>query len=655
MKKSFLFIIYLIASLSGLSSSTDIVCDYSVTRFTVIGDVYRCSIKDNPNILTKESAKVNILRGSHWDSKSNDDVLGFVAFGITMQYFPTGLDKYFKNIKAIYIQSCQLKEIHQSDLKQFPNLISLSFYFNSIKSIEAGLFDFNPNLQLIAFLEQQIVRIDPNVFDHLNNLESFYFHLVPCVNQYIENSREEVKAAIQIVKEKCSMIYDSCTINSNYGHSSPSYEGLKDIYLCYIISDPKITSKDLADSCGISGTHATSKTNAHVHGFYAKSKTINYFPHILSKKYQNLKMITFQDCKMKEVHQSDLKPFPNLVHFNVKLNEIEVIEQGLFDFNLNLEYISFSQNNIVHIDSNVFDSLSKLRWFFMDPDSCLTNSNSVSDSIEQVVEVIKIVKSNCTNSEFLSLDAQLKNLEIESKEPNFDEFASQMESFIRVYKNSRLSKVRTLNDQFQALLNSEECPNCHQMIKLIALDKKVSKIDENLSVNQKIILNKFEDLSLTKCGLDAVELKATLSITLDSLKSLVIDQESKLDQIQNTQNQLNDNSQTEVKFDDLRASQDSSLSVLTSKLNELKNNIKESQINDNSDDKISALRFKDHFIDFEGKIDEKLERIEKKLTTKVDKMSTNLDEKVKGLESRLMKIFEEILEEKLQKLVKLMK
>ncbi|KAL7011515.1 hypothetical protein ACKWTF_014299 [Chironomus riparius] len=206
MKKSFLFIIYLIASLSGLSSSTDIVCDYSVTRFTVIGDGYRCSIKDNPNILTKESAKVNILSGSHWDSKSNDDVLGFVAFGITMQFFPSGLDKYFKNIKAIYIQSCQLKEIHQSDLKQFPKLISLSFYFNSIKSIEAGLFDFNPNLQLIAFLEQQIVRIDPNVFDHLGKLESFYFHLVPCVNQYIENSREEVEAAIQIVKEKCSVI-----------------------------------------------------------------------------------------------------------------------------------------------------------------------------------------------------------------------------------------------------------------------------------------------------------------------------------------------------------------------------------------------------------------------------------------------------------------
>ncbi|KAL7011514.1 hypothetical protein ACKWTF_014298 [Chironomus riparius] len=446
---------------------------------------------------------------------------------------------------------------------------------------------------------------------------------------------------------------DSCTIYSNFGHSSPSYEGLKDIYLCYIISDPQITSKDLADSCGISGTHATSKTNAHVHGFYAKSKTIHYFPRILSKNYQNLKMITFQDCKMKEVHQLDLKPFPNLVHFSVKLNEIEVIEQGLFDFNLNLEYISFLQNNIVHIDSNVFDSLIKLRWFFMDPDSCLTNSKSVSDTKEQVVEVIKIVKSNCTNSEFLSLDAQLKNLEIESKEPNFDEFASQMESFIRVYKNSRLSKTRTLNDQFQALLNSKECPNCHQMIKLTALDKKISKIDENLSVNQKIILNKFENLSLTKCGLDPVdELKATLSITLDSLKSLVIDQESKLDQIQNTQNQLNDNSRVEVKFDDLRASQDLFLSVLTSKLNELKNNIKATEINENSDDKTSALRFKDHFIDFEGKIDEKLERIEKELTTKLDKMSTNLDEKVKGLESRLMIIWEEILEEKLQKLVK---
>jgi len=169
-----------------------------------VGSIYRCEVSNNPIILTEESAQINSISGSHQASKGNDDVLGIYAVSKTIQFFPKGLDKFFKNIKAFYIESWQLKEIHQSDLKVFPNLVYLYLYGNAIEVIEEGLFDFNPNLEVFGFNEPKIIHIDPNVFDHLNKLRYFLFSSVSCVKQDIYNSKEKVQEAIKVVKSNCS-------------------------------------------------------------------------------------------------------------------------------------------------------------------------------------------------------------------------------------------------------------------------------------------------------------------------------------------------------------------------------------------------------------------------------------------------------------------
>ena len=112
----------------------------------VVGNIYYCFVDNNPNILTQESAQIREIRGSHGSSKTNDDVLGFYAVSKTIQYFPQGLEKFFKNLKVIFIGSCQLKEIHQADLKPFANLVIFYLNGNPIEVIEEGFFDFNPNL-----------------------------------------------------------------------------------------------------------------------------------------------------------------------------------------------------------------------------------------------------------------------------------------------------------------------------------------------------------------------------------------------------------------------------------------------------------------------------------------------------------------------------
>jgi len=166
-----------------------------------VGEIYRCKVKNNPNIIAEESTDIS---GVHQSSKSNDDVLGIYAAFKTIQIFPKGLEFVFKNLKVIWIESCELREIHQSDLMFLPKLVHLTLIRNEIEVIEEGLFDFNPNLKLVWLYEAKIIHIDPNVFDHLNELSDLNLEPVPCVGQNIWNSRPKVIEAIKVIKSNCS-------------------------------------------------------------------------------------------------------------------------------------------------------------------------------------------------------------------------------------------------------------------------------------------------------------------------------------------------------------------------------------------------------------------------------------------------------------------
>jgi len=196
--------VFLISAFCGSSSSANIKCRYDDSVYSIVGEIYECSFKRVPKNLAEKSVEISNIRGTHKGSKSNDDVTGIYAKDITFHFFPKGLDNFFKNIKLIVIESCELKEIHQADLKPFAKLIYLSLYYNQIEVIEEGLFDFNPNLEFLWFYETKVIHIDPKVFDHLNNLKGFWFYEVPCIHLDVDNSREKVIEAIKIVKLNCT-------------------------------------------------------------------------------------------------------------------------------------------------------------------------------------------------------------------------------------------------------------------------------------------------------------------------------------------------------------------------------------------------------------------------------------------------------------------
>ncbi|XP_070505183.1 uncharacterized protein [Chironomus tepperi] len=454
----------------------------------------------------------------------------------------------------------------------------------------------------------------------------------------------------------------STNIECNYGIGL-GYSVVGDIYRCNVNNNPNIISEESAQISGVSGTHVNSSySNDDVLGFRADSKIIEVFPSGLDKIFKNIKVIYISRCQLKEIHQSDLKAFPHLVYFNLYDNKIEIIEEGLFDYNPNLEFVGFDERNIIHIDPNVFDHLNKLRYFWFYRVPCV--AKSIDDSKEKVQSAIKVVKSNCTNADFLSLDTQLKNLESESKTLDSEAFSAKLESFEKSFQNSKFFKFRPLSYKVQnlkAAFNSAQIQKTQILDKLEDLkspqcgpvdDLKVSMDTFQFTMSESISKLGKEISSISPKVTEIQKYQNTVSkeLTLNSgLKNII----GKLEDVKSSQCGL------KSPFIDLKSPQDSIQTSLNSlklatdgqgtKLNEVTD--KFTSLTDkfkSLTDKVESLEsIEPHLIEFEGKMDDKLVRIEKELSNKLHRMSLSFDEKFKGIETRLVKKIEKILEEKL--------
>jgi len=257
----------------------------------------------------------------------------------------------------------------------------------------------------------------------------------------------------------------STNIECDYGMGYHYIDG--EIYRCWVNNNLNIITEESAEISGVSGIHQGSRSNGDVLGFHASYKTMQFFPKGLDKFFKNIKEIGIRQCQLKEIHQSDLKGFPYLVDFELDDNAIEVIEEGLFDFNPDLESVEFFESGIIHIDPNVFDHLNKLSNFFLFSAPCF--GEPLIESSGHIQEIINRVKSNCSNSEFLSLDNQIKNLEIDSKTLNSEDFHTKLEIFEKTFNKSKFSKFRPLSYNFENLKLTPGCPDC------VKLNKKSTK------------------------------------------------------------------------------------------------------------------------------------------------------------------------------------
>lgn len=259
------------------------------------------------------------------------------------------------------------------------------------------------------------------------------------------------------------------------------------VYQCQVAVDPFIKTHDSAQISSVTGRHYHSESNDDVIGFRADNKTIEYFPRGLEKFFKNLQLIEIYYCPIKEIYQADLKSLTNLTYLNIYESDIEVLEQGLFDFNTELIVLGINGNKLIHIDSNVLDNLPKLMHFWFGFVPCF--QENISNSRDRINSGIQKVKSQCTNAEFIIWDQKVKNLENELKLTTFENFGEKIENFEKGFKYSKFSKFRPLKNKIEVLKSNLKCSSCAQTEKIFGLEKKVDGLDNKvtMAVNNIIV------------------------------------------------------------------------------------------------------------------------------------------------------------------------
>jgi len=216
----------------GSSQSVSFECEFYTGSWSTLGPIYRCDVQNYVYITSPDAAQVASISGIHVTGYNNDNVEAFSVGLGQIHYFPRGLNKFFKNLKGIQIYNTGLKEIHQSDLKDFPKLTNIWLGLSDLEIIEENLFEFNPNLEFIYFGSNKISHIDPHVFDKLLKLNNLWLRFNTCINMYAEKNSTAIQNIIRTAQLQCTnLVYSNLEQQVKYLEFESQFldsENLKD-------------------------------------------------------------------------------------------------------------------------------------------------------------------------------------------------------------------------------------------------------------------------------------------------------------------------------------------------------------------------------------------------------------------------------------------
>lgn len=189
------------------------------------------------------------------------------------------------------------------------------------------------------------------------------------------------------------------------------------------------TSDANAVVVGVTKNHLPSKGNDHVDYFRLMYEELGHFPEELENFFPNLIGLRIYKSGLKEVSKEDLRPYPQLKLLALDENEIEVLEENLFEQTPNLQWIYFDDNNIVHIAPKLLGSLSQLQWAYFSGNLCI-DENAINSM--QVHRLTLKMSAKCPPTVDMMIEIfQQSNLEIVTSLKRLESRVGELERWKR--------------------------------------------------------------------------------------------------------------------------------------------------------------------------------------------------------------------------------
>jgi len=429
-----------------------------------------------------------------------------------------------------------------------------------------------------------------------------------------------------------------------------------------------IISPNITKIQSVSTIHNSGKTNDDVIAFHVMSKTTQYFPSNLESFYKNIEVIFVRSSHLKELHSFDLKPFTKLNEIYMDNNDIEILEEGLFKFSLDLKSINLYRNKIYHIHATVFDNLSKLTYLMLSSNKCI--SVDAQGDQTAVRNLISQTKSQCQDSSFISLDNQIKSLKEESKNLNsnsFQTFRGKIENLDSQVKSSKFSNFTSMIITLQDLKNIEKpetttttTPKASDQLDYLKMPDTCSSLNskfDGFSLNFSSVVH--ENLNIAKNAQSSC-INETISYFDEKFSSIYSkisaqseNSDSKLSKLDENIDQANFFDKISS-FDEKLLNFDKKLSIFDEKFGTLDEKLSD------FDEKLTNLGekttiYEEYLSEFQSSVTKKLAILEFEIKETRFKMLKSNELRHGQLELRFMKKIEnieKILEEKVGKIMK---
>lgn len=157
-------------------------------------------------------------------------------------------------------------------------------------------------------------------------------------------------------------------------------------YGCYGL---KFTDNELQDVKSVEGTHFPGLNNFNVKMFEIEGD-LNFFPLNISNFFPNLESLSASRTKIENISRKDLQILPKLKEFIFNDNKLKFLDDThLFDDMPLLAQISFNNNPIIHVASNLFKNLRGLKFLHFYKSKCLAKgANNRQEVIDLTVELL---------------------------------------------------------------------------------------------------------------------------------------------------------------------------------------------------------------------------------------------------------------------------
>lgn len=362
----------------------------------------------------KSKLLVRNVTGTHLDGRSNDDVrtLKIIGGGIIAssggsansskvlsfcEIIPAGIGSIFPNIEALTVWRSNLKSVSSVDLQQFGNLREIWLFVNELEYLESKLFQYNPNVQVVSFNGNSIKFIGESFFDFLPNLQQAFFHYNRCVDGYATDDTKLISLKNEI-KEKCSVNETTesvrVTIDCTFEFSS-NWKTVRDPYGCTLHSSNFDRKLFIANA---TGTHINDHTNDDVTALQIVGGICYVIPGEFGSIFPNIEALAVWNASLQLVTSRDMQQFSNLREIWLHGNDLDYLEEILFEFNPKVEMVVFRDNKIKFVGGTFFDYLPNLLEADFVGNECFDDGGETVPDL-QLNAVVDRVKRKCVVAE----------------------------------------------------------------------------------------------------------------------------------------------------------------------------------------------------------------------------------------------------------------